>query len=141
MSLHTQKLHFEVFILNNKNNNTYHSMIFFFWPEVQKRSHYCCPHLHFRVVDDHVGDLEVPVDEVVDLEVLVVVAEGIEQRLRHLDPPLVADELEDGEEGHVDGRGVVDVLAGDAEVDLWERVKTNKSGFFFSSFPSSVVMQ
>ena len=50
--------------------------------------------------------LEVSVDDVVDLKVLVVIAERVEQRLCHLDPAHVAEELDDGEEGDVKVRGV-----------------------------------
>ena len=41
--------------------------------------------------------LDVPVDQVVDLEVFVVVAEGVEQGLRNLDPTHVTDELDHNE--------------------------------------------
>ena len=64
-------------------------------------------HLRVGVVDDDVGDLQVAVDEVVDLKVLVVVAERVEQGLRHLDPAAVADELQDGEDGDIEVRGVL----------------------------------
>ena len=64
--------------------------------------------------------LEVPVNHVVDLEVLVVVAEGVEQRLRHLDPAHVAEQLYEGEEGEVEvGRVPVEgrrVRVADVEV-------------------------
>ena len=44
-------------------------------------------------------DLKVPVDQVVDLEILVVVTPGVEERLGHLDPAQVSDELQDWEPG------------------------------------------
>jgi hypothetical protein len=50
--------------------------------------------------------LEIPIDEVVDLEVLVIVTPGVEQRLCNLDPTKVTDELDDGVVGDVDGRRV-----------------------------------
>ena len=51
--------------------------------------------------------LEVPVNDVVDLKVLVVVPKRIEQRLCHLNPAHVAEELDDGEEGDVNIWSVV----------------------------------
>ena len=53
------------------------------------------------------GDLHVAVDEVVDLKVLVVIAKRVEQGLCNLDPAAVADELQDGEDGDVEVRGVL----------------------------------
>ena len=50
-------------------------------------------------LDHDVGDLNVPVDDVVDVEVLVVVAKGVDQSCSHMHPSTVEDELEDGEEG------------------------------------------
>ena len=43
-----------------------------------------------------------PVDEPVELEVLVVVAEGIDQLFGHLEQAHVEEELEDGEDGNVE---------------------------------------
>ena len=51
-------------------------------------------------------DLKVPVDQVVDLEILVVVTPGVEKRLGHLDPAQVSDELQDWEPGQEDDRRV-----------------------------------
>ena len=51
--------------------------------------------------------LEVPVNDVVDLKVLVVVPEWVEEHLCHLDPAHVAEELDDGEEGDVNIWSVV----------------------------------
>ena len=59
-------------------------------------------HLGVGVVDNDVGDLHVAVDEVVDLKVLVVVAERVEQGFCNLDPAAVTDELQDGEDGDVE---------------------------------------
>ena len=46
--------------------------------------------------------LDVPVDEVVELEVVVVLPEGIDERLRYFEPPDEEDELEDEEERRVE---------------------------------------
>ena len=46
--------------------------------------------------------LDVSVDEVVKLEVVVVLAEWIDERLRHFEPPDEEHELEDEEEGRVE---------------------------------------
>ena len=46
--------------------------------------------------------LDVSVDEVVELEVVVVLPEGIDERLRHFEPPDEEHELEDEEEGRVE---------------------------------------
>ena len=42
------------------------------------------------------------VDEVVELEVVVVLPEGIDERLRHFEPPDEEDELQDEEERRVE---------------------------------------
>ena len=42
----------------------------------------------------------------VEFKVFVVVPEWVEERLCHLDPAHVAEELDDGEEGDVKVRGV-----------------------------------
>ena len=42
------------------------------------------------------------VDEVVELEVVVVLPEGIDERLRHFEPTDEEDELEDEEERRVE---------------------------------------
>ena len=52
-------------------------------------------------------DLEVPVNEVVDLEVLVIISPRVEKGFSNLDPPKVADEFDDGEDRKVDDRGVI----------------------------------
>ena len=46
-----------------------------------------------------------PVDEVVDVKVLIVLAKGVDQGLGNVEPTKVEDELEDGEQGdeHVVG--------------------------------------
>ena len=49
----------------------------------------------------HCLNLKVPVDQVIDLEIFVIVAPWIEQRLGHLDPTQVGDELDVGEDGDV----------------------------------------
>lgn len=58
--------------------------------------------MHF--VDDHVRDLQIAVDDPVHLEVVVVLAEGVDERLGHLEPAHVEEELERGEDRkvHVD---------------------------------------
>ena len=50
-----------------------------------------------------------PVDQVVDIKVLVVLAKGVDQGLGHVEPAKVEDELEDAKEGdeHVMGCLVV----------------------------------
>ena len=47
--------------------------------------------------DDSDDDLKVSVDQVVDLEILVVVAPRIEKSFGYLDPTKVTDELKDAE--------------------------------------------
>ena len=42
--------------------------------------------------------MKVPINEIVDLEVLIVIAPGIEKCLSHLDPAKVTNELDDGED-------------------------------------------
>ena len=56
-----------------------------------------------------VADLHVPVDDVVHVEVLVVLAEGVDEHLGDVEPAVVEDELADAEEGdvHVTDRVVV----------------------------------
>ena len=56
-----------------------------------------------------VADLHVPVDDVVHVEVLVVLAEGVDEHLGDVEPAVVEDELADAEEGdvHVADRVVV----------------------------------
>ena len=51
------------------------------------------------------GKLKVPVDQVVDVKVLVVLAEGVDQGLCNVEPAKVEDELEDAKQGdeHVVG--------------------------------------
>ena len=46
--------------------------------------------------------LDVSVDEVVELEVVVVLPEGIDERLRHFEPTDEEDELENEEERRVE---------------------------------------
>ena len=48
-----------------------------------------------------------PVNEVVDLEILIVLPERIQQRLCNLDPAHVAQELKDGKEWEKEVRCVV----------------------------------
>ena len=55
----------------------------------------------------NVLNLEISVDEIIDLKVLIVIAPRIEQRLCHLDPTHVTDELQDGEDRNVDVRRVI----------------------------------
>ncbi len=64
--------------------------------------------------------LDVSVDEVVDLEVLVVLAKRIQERLGNLDPAHVADKFQDGEVGQVQVGGVDSerVLAGEGDADV-----------------------
>ena len=42
------------------------------------------------------------VDEVVELEVIVVLSEGIDERLRHFEPPDEEHELKDEEERRIE---------------------------------------
>ena len=60
------------------------------------------PHLSMHVVRQHVGNVDVSVEDVVELEVVVILPEGIHQRLAHLQPAHVEQELQDGEDRHVD---------------------------------------
>ena len=46
--------------------------------------------------------LKVPVDQIVDIEVLVVLAKRVDQGLCNVEPAKVEDELEDEEKGNVD---------------------------------------
>ena len=81
-------------------------------------------HFHVSVcqVYDQVGDLQVPVYQIVYIEVFVVISERIQQLLSHLDPAHVADELDDGEEGEVDIRSVgrEGVVSRELDRDVWE---------------------
>ena len=49
-------------------------------------------------LDHDVGYLHIPVDDVVDVEVFVVVSKRVDQGCSHMEPSTVEDELEDGEE-------------------------------------------
>ena len=55
------------------------------------------------------GKVKLPVDQVVDVKVLVVLAKGVDQGLCNVEPAKVEDELEDAKQGdeHVVGRLVV----------------------------------
>ncbi len=53
-----------------------------------------------HLVHDEVRDLQVPVYDPVCVKVVVVLPEGVDERLRHLEPPHVEEELEEGEDGH-----------------------------------------
>ena len=55
---------------------------------------------HYRA--GHLAHLDVSVDEVVELEVVVVLPEGIDERLRHFEPTDEEDELENEEERRVE---------------------------------------
>ena len=81
-------------------------------------------HLHVSVcqVYDQVGDLQVPVYQIVYIEVFVVISERVQQLLSHLDPAHVADELDDGEEGEVDIRSVgrEGVVSRELDGEVWE---------------------
>ena len=50
--------------------------------------------------------MKVPINEIVDLEVFIVVAPGIEKCFSHLDPAEVTDELDDGKDWNVHLWGV-----------------------------------
>ncbi len=52
--------------------------------------------------------LEVPVNEVVNLKVLIVVAKWVEQCFGHLDPSHVAKQFGQGEEGYIEVGGMID---------------------------------
>ena len=53
--------------------------------------------------------MKVPVDQIVDVKVLIVLAKGVDQGLCHVEPAKVEDELEDPKDGdeHVVGCLVV----------------------------------
>ena len=76
--------------------------------------------LHVGFVDNHVRDLEVPVDEVVDLEVLVVIAKGVEEGLGNLDPSHVGDELYNREKWnkHIWSVGIKRGARGEADIQM-----------------------
>ena len=61
--------------------------------------------------------MKVPVDHVVDVKVLVVLAEGVDQGLCNVEPAKVEDELEDGKEGDVQVVGCL-VVPGRNHVDI-----------------------
>ena len=68
-----------------------------------------------------------PVNQVIDLEILVVLAEGIEQRLRHFDPAHVAEKLQDGEERDVEVRCVLveRIRHREADVEVGEGLRVD----------------
>ena len=45
---------------------------------------------------------QVPVDQVVDVKVLVVLAEGVNQGLRNVEPAKVEEEFEDEKDGQIE---------------------------------------
>jgi hypothetical protein len=59
--------------------------------------------------------LEISINEIIDLEVLVVITPRVEQRFRHLDPTKVSKALNQGEDWHVDHRGVEEEGVGVAD--------------------------
>ncbi len=71
-----------------------------------------------------VRNLEVPINEIIDLEVLVIIPPGIEQGFSNLDPTKVSDELDEGEDGNVDHwRVEVErLVVRNADADLLEQV-------------------
>ena len=56
---------------------------------------------HYHAIS-RFAHLDVSVDEVVELEVVVVLPEGIDERLRHFEPTDEEDELENEEERRVE---------------------------------------
>ena len=57
---------------------------------------------HYHAGHLDLAHLDVSVDEVVELEVVVVLPEGIDERLRHFEPTDEEDELENEEERRVE---------------------------------------
>ena len=62
---------------------------------------------------------QVPVDQVVDVKVLVVLAEGVNQGLRNVEPAKVEDELEDAKQGDEHVVGCLLVVPGGNHVDIF----------------------
>ena len=70
-------------------------------------------HVRFSI-DHQVTDLEVPVNNVLDIKVIIAVSEGIDEILSHFEPAEVEDKLQGGEEWEVE---VVDVVVVSYQVD------------------------
>ena len=64
------------------------------------------------------GKLKVPVDQVVDVKVLVVLAEGVDQGLCNVEPAKVEDELEDAKQGDEHVVGCLLVVPGGNHIDI-----------------------
>jgi hypothetical protein len=53
------------------------------------------------MINEHIENLEVSIDEIVNLEVLIIISPRVEQGLSHLDPSHVTDEFKDGKNRNV----------------------------------------
>ncbi len=56
--------------------------------------------------EEHIENLEVSIDEIVNLEVLIIISPRVEQGLGHLDPSHVTNEFKDGKNRNVNVRRV-----------------------------------